>query len=275
MKTKISIILITKNEEKNIKICLESLLLLGAQEIIIVDNGSTDNTLNIIKNIADNNIGINIQTYIHSDWQGFGYQKNTALSYTANDYILSIDADEVVSLELCQSIQDICINNNLDDIESSMYKIQRLNYFCGKQVNYSGWQNDKVIRLFNKKYAKFSDDKVHEKVIFNQNSHIQYDKQNNLAINCINGLLHHYSYTSFSQVLEKIDQYSSLGAEQLYKRNKKSSFITAVMHGISAFIKSFIVKLGFLDKGVGFNIALMNALASYYKYIKLKQIHDK
>ncbi|MFM2343722.1 MAG: hypothetical protein RLZZ210_330 [Pseudomonadota bacterium] len=264
-KYNVSVILITKNEAKNIKLCLNSIL--WADEIIIVDSGSTDGTLEIIQEISqDTNI---IKVYQHTDWQGFGIQKNVALSYASNDYVLSIDADEVLSPELIKSIQNICLNstnNNLDIINNSMYKLLRLNYFCGKAVKYSGWQNDYVVRLFNKKYACFSNDKVHEKVIL---------RSNNVKVNDnkLDGLLHHYSYTSYSQVLNKIEQYSSLGAEQLYAKNKKSSFFNAVTHGISAFIKSFIFKFGFLDASVGFNIAIMNALASYYKYIKLRQMH--
>jgi len=254
----ISAIIITKNEEKNIYKCLKSLT--WVDEIIILDSGSNDKTLEIAKQFG------NVKIYINKEWQGFGIQKNLALQYTKYDWILSIDADEIVSPNLADAVQK-AINKDIKSIQDTMYNIHRINYFCRKKVKFSGWQNDKIIRVFNKKYAKFSEDKVHEKVLSLEK---HSDK---IKVLCLKGYLHHYTYTSFEQVLDKINNYSTLGAEQLHKINKKSSFMHAFLHGLSAFYKSYILKLGFLDGSIGFNIAKMNSLASYYKYIKLNLLN--
>jgi glycosyltransferase involved in cell wall biosynthesis len=273
---KISAIIITKNEAACIERCLMSLL--WVDEIIIVDGASTDETLNIIQYIQATQFK-NIHVYTHANWQGFGQQKNIALQYASYNWVLSIDADEVISAELAHEIRiklnQKHISNPIDEDNNAhnyMYQIHRLNYFLGKAIQYSGWQQDKVVRLFHKDYAQFSNDKVHESVQPKNNNAHKKDVLN--ALFCFQAKIHHYSYTSFSQVLQKIDQYSTLGASQLHLQNKYQhiGIFKPIKHGLGAFIKSYIIKKGFLDGFCGFNIALMNGLSSYYKYIKLRYI---
>ncbi len=260
---KITIVLITYNESANIYRCLNSII--WADEVILVDSGSTDNTLNIAQQFS------NVKIFIQPQWQGFGYQKNFALEKASNDWIFSIDADEVVDETLANNIQK-SVNYSITSIKRVLYYVSRCNYFFNKLVRYSGWNDDKIIRLFHRNYAKFSLDKVHEKVILKPQSNL-YNLNELPELDCLDGYLQHYSYTSFEQVLNKINSYSSLGAEQLYKQNKKSNLCKAIVHGLHAGFKTYVLKLGFLDGCIGFNIALMNALSSYYKYIKLTKMY--
>ncbi len=263
---KISAIIITKNEQNCIQRCIESIL--WVDEIVIVDSGSTDATLNIIQNIQQTQFA-NIRIYTHTNWQGFGNQKNIALNYAKNNWTLSIDADEIITTELADEIM-LVLNQHNNVNNTYMYKIHRLNYFLEQRINYSGWQNDKVVRIFHKEYAQFSNDKVHESV---QPKKLEYNK-----VVDFNFKIHHYSYVSFSQVLQKIEHYSSLGATQLYEQKKYNhiSIVKPIVHGLTAFIKSYVLKKGFLDGFCGLNIAIMNGLSSYYKYAKLKyMLKDK
>ena len=246
----LSVILITKNEEANLKDCLESVSF--ADEIIVVDSQSSDKTQEIARSFG-------AKLEITSDWPGFGPQKNRALNLATQDWVLSIDADERVTPELKQEILATMASANAADC----YAIPRSSWYCGRFMKHSGWYPDYVNRLFKRGSAKFSDHLVHERLLPTGST----GKLNNHFL--------HYSYRDFSQVLKKVDVYSSAAAQQAFKQGKKGGLGEALIHGFWAFFRTYVLRRGFLDGKHGLALAISNAATSYYKYLKLWQLHNK
>jgi glycosyltransferase involved in cell wall biosynthesis len=246
----LSAIVITRNEAHNLHDCLQSMQGL-VDEIIVVDSQSTDATVAIAQQHRAN-------VSQPADWPGFGPQKNRALDLATCDWVLSIDADERVTPELAAEIKQVLQAAHAD----VAYKLPRLSSYCGKFIHHSGWQPDYVLRLFKRGTARFSDDLVHERVVTQQPVHAL---QNHLL---------HYSYLSFSQVLQKVDAYSSASAKQAYARGKRSSISGAVGHGAWAFFRTYVIRRGFLDGAHGLALAISNAETSYYKYLKMWQMQQ-
>jgi len=246
---KISAIIITKDEEHSIRECLQSISWID--EIIIVDSGSKDQTLKICKEFR-------VKIYTKS-WQGFGPQKNEALKHAKHKWILSIDADEIITPELKKEIIAITKSNN----PSEAYSICRRSFYCGRLIKFSGWQSDFVVRFFQKKFCKFSNDLVHEKVLVN-----------GVTLKTKSYMIHN-AFENFEEVIKKINVYSSLSASMFYKKNKKSSLKKAIFHAFWSFIKTYIIKLGFLDGKYGLMLSISNAEGTYYRYIKLMMLHSK
>jgi len=241
-KLPISVVMITKNEAHNIERALNSVAF--CNEIIVVDSGSTDGT-------PDLAIDLGAKVLITEDWPGFGPQKNRALAEVTQPWFLSLDADEWVSPELHKSIA-----KHLDSNQPAQFL--RRSSFCGKFMRFSGWGDDWIVRLAKNGAAKFSDDLVHEKLIFESEP------------KSLEGLLFHESFRDLNDVITKMNFYSDLWAEQSYKTHKKSSLFKALYKSIAAFIKTLILKRGFLDGWHGVLLAFTNAHGTFYKYTKLK-----
>ena len=241
----LSIIIITKNEALNIRACIETVK--WADEIIVVDSGSTDDTVAICRELTPH-------VYIH-DWPGFGIQKNRALSYATQDWVLSLDADERVTPELRAEIEQ-----TLAVGEQGGYYIPRLSQFCGKFIHYSGWYPDYILRLFRREVGRFSDSLVHERVLLSG----QTKKLKNPIL--------HYSYLTVDDVERKVEHYSSAAAQQMRQSCKRSNWLDAVIRGGWAFLRTYILRLGVLDGSAGWNIACMNARTTYLKYRKLEAL---
>jgi glycosyltransferase involved in cell wall biosynthesis len=246
----LSAIIITRNEAHNLHDCLQSMHGL-VDEIIVVDSQSTDNTVAIAQQHG-------AKVSQPTDWPGFGPQKNRALDLATCDWVFSIDADERVTPELAMEIKQLL---QLGDANTA-YKVPRLSSYCGKFIHHAGWQPDYVLRLFKRGTAKFSDDLVHERVVTQQPVHAL---QNHLL---------HYSYLNFSQVLSKVDAYSTASAKQAYARGKRSSVAGALGHGAWAFFRTYVIRRGFLDGAHGLALSISNAETSYYKYLKLWQMQQ-
>jgi glycosyltransferase involved in cell wall biosynthesis len=246
---KISAIIITKDEEHSIRECLQSIS--WVDEIIVVDSGSKDQTLKICKEFG-------AKVYIKS-WEGFGAQKNEALKHAKQKWILSIDADETITPELKKEIIAILRSNN----PSEAYSIPRRSFYCGKLIRFSGWQSDFVIRLFQKKFCKFSNDLVHERVLVD-----------GITLKTKSYMIHN-AFKDFEEVIKKINVYSSLSASMLFKKNKKGSLTKAIFYAFWSFIKTYIIKLGFLDGKYGLMLSISNAEGTYYRYIKLMMLYSK
>ena len=240
---KLSISIITKNEASNIKRCLESVK--WADEIIVVDSGSTDGTLEICKNYHCK--------IIETEWLGFGRTKQIGVNAAMNDWILSIDADEEVSVNLKDEILEL-----VQSTQFHAFNIKRVSYYLKKRIQYSGWQTDYPLRLFNKKYGNFNDTSVHESVVM--------DSKN---ASTIQALLYHYPFQSISSHISKINLYTQLGAQKLFDKGKRSTLIYAVLSGIVKFIKMYLIKKGFLDGKEGFILAILSGFSSTLKYFKL------
>jgi glycosyltransferase involved in cell wall biosynthesis len=246
----LSVILITRNEESNLDDCLASLEGV-AQQIVVVDSNSTDRTLEIA-----NNYGA-LMAY-PTDWPGFGPQKNRALDLATGDWVLSLDADERLTPALKSEILT-AINHSA---HVDCFAIPRLSWYCGRFIRHSGWSPDYVERLFKRGTARFSDDLVHERLI-----------PNGTVAKLKNPMLH-YSFMNYAQVLDKLNRYSSASAEQAFLRGKKSNPAKAVLHGMWAFIRTYILRAGFLDGPQGFALAVSNAHGTYYRYMKLWQLNQ-
>ena len=245
----LSVILITKNEEANLKDCLESISF--ANEIIVVDSQSSDKTVEIAQSF-----GAKVENT--SDWPGFGPQKNRALNLATQEWVLSIDADERVTTELKNEILEII--NGPSGVDC--YAIPRLSWYCGKFMKHSGWYPDYVERLFKRGSAKFSDHLVHERLLPTG------------PVKKLRNHFLHYSYRNFEQVLKKVDTYSTASAKQAFEKGKRGNLFQALFHGFWAFFRTYIIKKGFLDGQYGLALAISNAATSYYKYIKLWQLNN-
>ena len=217
-----------------------------AQQIVVVDTNSTDGTLEIAKNH-----GALISQ--PADWPGFGPQKNRALDLATGEWVLSLDADERLTPALRSEILTAIHHSAHVDC----FAIPRLSWYCGRFIRHSGWSPDFVDRLFKRGTARFSDDLVHERLIPNG----QVAKLENPML--------HFSFMDFSQVLQKIDRYSTASAEQAFAKGRRSNPLKAILHGIWAFIRTYFIRAGFLDGYQGLALALSNAEGSYYRYMKI------
>jgi len=238
---RLSAIVIAKDEAANIGDCLDSLAF--CDERIVVDCGSSDGTLMIAKQK-----GARIAFH---EWTGFGAQKNYALSVARGDWVLSLDADERVTPELQQAILGA-----LDDASVNGYEFPRQSSFCGRTMRHSGWFPDRVLRLFRRGKARFSDDVVHERVICEQ------------PVKRLKAPLLHFPVRRLEDAIRRMDTYSTLGAGQLVAAGKPASILQGVTHGAFAFLRTYVLRLGFLDGAAGFMLAVANAEGTYYRYVK-------
>lgn len=246
----LSVILIVRNEAAHVRACLDSVK--WADEIIVLDSGSTDNSIELCQAYTDK--------VFSTDWQGFGVQKQRALNLATKKWVLSIDADERVTPALKQEIVTCLQQAN----NTQAWYIPRQSSYCGRIIRHSGWSPDYVLRLFSREAAYFSADKVHEKVLLKQGK-TAYLKQP----------LRHYSFADLDSVLDKINQYSTAGAQMKYAQGKKSSLSKAIGHALWTFIRTYFVRLGFLDGREGFILAVSNAEGVYYRYLKLMYLHEQ
>lgn len=244
----LSVVVITKNEASNIRECLQSVA--WADEIIVVDSGSTDDTVNICKKMG-------AQVYVHADWPGFGPQKNRALAYASKDWVFSIDADERVTPELRAEIEQA-----MREAEADGYCCPRLSQFCGHFVHHSGWYPDYVLRLFKRGTGRFSDSLVHESVLLTGRT-----------AKLKNPLLH-YSYLTSDDVERKVEHYSTAAAQQMLHAGKHSNWLDATLRAGWAFVRTYVLRFGVLDGSAGWNIACMNARTTYLKYRKLEALRS-
>lgn len=244
-KMALSVIVITRNEEINIGECLASVAF--AREIIVVDSGSSDATLAIAQ-AAGARI---VQT---GDWPGFGAQKNRALAQASQPWVLSIDADERVTAQLAEEILQVV---NASGPQPDAWDMPRHSSYCGQFMNHSGWYPDRVLRLFRRGTARFSDDVVHERVLpSGPVGHLRHH-------------LLHISYRDLETVLDKLNRYSTAGAQRLLQNGRRASLGSAVLHGLWAFLRTYVLQRGFLDGRLGFVLAVSVAEGTYYRYLKL------
>jgi len=242
----LSAVVITRDEEVNIKRCLLSLRI--ADEIIVIDSGSTDRTVEIAENIG-------ARVYF-KEWEGYGPAKKEGVGKASGKWIISLDADEELSPELAKEISDTV----LLDTRYSGYFIKRKTNFLGRWIYHCGWYPDYILRLFKKSDGDFNNSVVHEKVILNgQSGRLDHE-------------LLHYSYTSLDQYFEKMNRYTTLGAEQAFRQNKRAGWFDIVIKPAVSFFKHYISKRGFLDGLEGFIISSLSSLGVMIKYLKLREL---
>jgi glycosyltransferase involved in cell wall biosynthesis len=245
---KISVTIITFNEEQNIERCLDSIQ--WADEIVVVDSGSTDRTLTICQRYHCK--------IIEHPWCGFGFMKRLGVDSATHDWIFSIDSDEKMTDQLKSMIQQL-----LNQTQHAGYRVKRISYYLEKKICYSGWNHDYPLRLFNRKYGNFNDKPIHESV------------QLIGKIGKIEAALLHYPYPTIASHVQKMNRYAELSAELSAKTGKSSSIATAILKGVIKFLKMYLLQLGFLDGRIGFILAFNSAFGVYLKYVKLWEIITK
>jgi len=196
--------------------------------------------------------------FIQKEWEGYTKTKNYANRQTKHDYILSLDADEVISEELKKSIKKI-------SKQSGAFEFNRLTNYCGKWIKHCGWYPDKKVRIFPKKDVYWKGDYVHETLFIPKN----------IPVTFLKGDLHHYSFYTTEEHLKQIEKYTNLNAEKMFAQGKKSTFIKRSFSPLVKFLKSYIFQLGFLDGHYGYIVCRNSAYAKRLKYVKLKTLHQK
>jgi len=246
----ISLVIITFNEEKNLANALKSAQDI-ASEIIVVDSGSTDDTIKIAKKFS-------CRTF-RRDWTNYADQKNFANTKAVHPWILSLDADECLSPQLRDQIMEL----KQEEPNVAAFSMPRLVYYMGRWIRHSGWYPDRKIRLFRSSQALWEGEFVHEKLTVTGD------------IGKLSGDIYHFSYQDIRDHLERINLFSTLGAQKLYAQKKKCRWRHLLFLPGSRFLKSFILKAGFLDGFAGFVIAVLHGYAIFARYAKLKEIWKK
>ena len=245
----ISVTILVKNSEETLEATLLSVAFFP--EVILLDTGSTDRTLEIGKKFE------NVRIF-YAPFEGFGKTHNRATSLASHDFILSLDSDEILSDELSQEILSLSLDSE------TVYSILRENYFRGKHITgCSGWHPDWVSRLYNRKRTSFDQAEVHEKII-----------QGSLKKEKLKHVMTHTPYRNISDFLHKMQSYSTLFAKQ-HRGVKKASLWKAISHGAASFFKSYILKKGIFLGQEGFLISIYNGHTAFYKYIKLLEANRK
>ena len=243
----ISVVIIVKNGEKTIGKTLEAIQ--SFNDVVVYDNGSTDSTLSITEMHPNVNL-------IKGDFSGFGTTKNKAATYAKHDWILSLDADEVVSDSFLEGLKKIKLNQKM------VYQIFRKNFYKNTHVKHC-WNNDKIVRLYYRKETQFDNKKVHESVI-----------SKGMNVDLIAGFINHYPYNNITDFIKKLDMYSSEFARDNVGK-KSSSPTKAILNGSFSFFKTYFLKRGFLDGYAGLVIAFSHMATNFYKYIKLYELNQK
>ncbi|MDX1904219.1 MAG: glycosyltransferase family 2 protein, partial [Thermonemataceae bacterium] len=242
---KVSVSIITLNEEKNIARCLESLQGI-ADEIVVVDSYSTDQTKQICEKYQ--------VKFIEQNFLGYVAQKNFADAQTKYDWILSLDADETLSEKLRTEI--LYLKQNTPSNEA--YQMPRLTNYIGKWIKHTDWYTDKKIRLYKKNIAKWEGKDLHEQIA------------TQVAIGTLKGDILHYSYYSISQHITQLNKFTDIAAKEAQQRGKKAPLFKVFLNPLWKFIYSYFLRLGFLDGYKGFLVCAISAFATFSKYIKIK-----
>jgi glycosyltransferase involved in cell wall biosynthesis len=245
----LSAVIITYNEERNIGRCLDSLRGI-ADDIVVVDSGSTDHT----KDIA---ISKGARVF-DQEFLGYAGQKNYAADLAGTDHILSLDADEALSDELRQSI--IAVKNNWT---SDGYWLSRLTNYCGTWIRHGGWYPDKKVRLYDRRLAKWVGEQLHEGIAIDES-----------RCGSLTGDLLHYSFYSISDHLKVIDKYTEIQSRELFRKGVKPGFGHLLFRPAFKFFRDYFLKAGFLDGFGGYCVAKLSAKATFVKYAKLKMLCD-
>lgn len=240
----ISAVLIVKNEAANLESCLATLD--WVDEIIVLDSGSTDDTLDIATRHG-------AKVFSSTEWPGFGIQRQHAQQHASCEWVLMLDADERITPALRDSIQ-ACIAQG-----PAIGMVNRLSWCFGRYIRHSGWYPDRIARLYPREQAVYNSALVHEK--------LQYPSS--LPVKRLEGDLLHYTYRDLRHYLEKSAQYAQAWAQAKEAAGKKGSLTSGVLHGVACFLRMYVLKLGVLDGRQGFLLALLSAHSTFAKYADL------
>ena len=243
---RISAVVIALDEGKNIVACLESLR--WADEIVVVDSGSSDGTQEIARRYTDKVFDV--------PWKGFGPQKQAAVELASHDVVLNVDCDERVTAELAEEIGAILSGPGM----AAAYTVPRRTFLGGKEIRHCGWYPDRTTRLFDRTRARFSADLVHERV----------EVSGDTAP--LKGHLLHYSFSGIGDMIPKINLYSDLSARQKFERGRRCGIADLLLRPAFAFLKTYVLRLGFLDGVEGVVISATTSWLAFAKYAKLREL---
>lgn len=244
---KLSVTIITRNEEHNIGRCLESVK--WADEIVVLDTHSTDRTVEICRQFTDRVFCV--------DWHGYGKQKNLCADRATHNWILNIDSDEEISAEGAEEIKKVLLQG---DPKQPVYDFPRKNYFAQRWVRYGGWYPDRISRLYNKAQVSFSESQVHEKLVPDVN------------VGSLKNPIHHYSFAGMEDYIERQNRYSTLYALEKKSQGFQANWSHLVLRPPAAFLKNYVIRQGFRDGMLGLFLAVSFAFYTFLKYAKTKSI---
>lgn len=242
----LTVVIVCKNAEATIEACVQAALQLTPQ-VVVADTGSTDATLQLLQQQK-------VQV-LQLSWEGYGKTKNKAAEIVSNNWVLSLDADEVLSNELTDAIRNISFAN-----DETVYAVNRLNYLGTQPIHWGEWRHDWTIRLYNKKHHHWNEAAVHEGLM-------PATTQQKLT-----GRLHHYTATDIASYQKKLDNYARLSAKKYFEQNKKNAVLKMSLSPLFSFIKNYFLRLGVLDGRAGWQIAVVHARYSYLKYRYLLEL---
>jgi glycosyltransferase involved in cell wall biosynthesis len=246
----LSVAIITKNEEERLPDCLKSVHF--ADEIVVIDSESTDRTVEIAKSLG--------ARVIIEPWKGYALQKQSAVDQCLFDWVLILDADERIPTATSEIILNT-LGSQVEKIDA--FGFRRKNFLHGKWIKHCGWYPEYIIRLVNRKRGSFIDRSVHERWITEG------------TVKRLDADIEHISFRNYSEMITKMQNYSTLAAKELFNNKKTSNSFSPFIHGTWMFFRTYILELGFLDGFDGLMISNMNAGGSFLKYAKLKELTEK
>lgn len=246
-KIKVSVAIITKNEEKRLPDCLKSVFF--ADDIVVVDSGSTDKTAQIAESFG-------CRVFVE-EWKGFANQKNSAIQKCKNEWVIVLDADERVPLETKDLIANVLITPS-----NSAYSFKMKHFIAKRWLKYGGHWPDWHVRLINKNKGAFYGE-IHERW------------ETNEGIGKINGCIEHYGFSNYSDMLRNVNDYSSIAANELFEKGRRVNMIAPVAHAVAMFFKIYILQKGILDGFDGVVMAIAKAGGSFFKYAKLYELQRR
>ncbi len=249
---KISAAVITLDEEENLGRCLASLLGV-ADEVVVVDSGSTDGTERVAREAG--------AVFVAQRWLGYGPQKNHAAERTSHDWVLSLDADEALSDPLREAI----LRLKAEGPRADAYEVSRLNSYCGRFLRHSGWYPDRKVRLWRKGAARWAEATIHELA----------DVAPGMRVERLAGDLLHYTIKDRAQHLRTIERFTTLSAESLLREGRAGEAWKRFVSPAASFLRGYVLKAGFLDGRAGWDVCRLSAYASWLKYEKLRRLARK
>ncbi|MFH1351708.1 MAG: glycosyltransferase family 2 protein [Pseudomonadota bacterium] len=244
---RLSVAIITLEEEERLPDCLKSVAF--ADEVLVVDSGSKDKTVEVAKSFG--------AIVLSEEWRGFSGQKQFAVDQCKNDWVLILDADERVPKETADVIHEE-LSQGKSEIQA--YSFMRKNFLHGRWIRHSGWWPDYIVRLVNRKRGRFDGRPVHERWIAEG------------GVKSLDAFIEHVSFRDYSELVDKMQTYSSLASRELFEKGAKVNPVTPISHGLWMFMRCYFLELGILDGFDGFVISLMNAGGSFLKYAKLREL---
>lgn len=249
----LSIVMIVKNEAESIEKSIKSVNSI-ADEIVILDSGSTDNTVEICQMLG-------ARVHVNQQWPGYGKQRQIAQGYASSEWVFMLDADEEFTDELREEVRQIVLENE----QANAWQVPRLSYVFGRFIRHCGWYPDYVIRLYPKNKATYNDNLVHEKL----------NVPETMVIKNLNNDLLHFTYKDVEDYLVKSARYAKASAKQKFQAGKRSSIFNAGLHGLACFIKMYLIRVGFLDGKQGLILSVLSAHSTFVKYLSLWEMSSQ